>query len=507
MAEEKKFNESLPKPVSLKATEKIIDQMNNSICRLQIDNKKGNGFFTKIPYKNNLLPVLITNNHIINIDDILNHKNISIYINNDKKIKTLKLDINRKKYTNEELDITIIEIIENEDKLNNKYLELDDEIINYFQLNKEENINYLNYIDINESIYLLNYQKDKDIFVSYGKIKYLNKTELYYQCNIMEGSLGGPILLTNNQKLIGIHNQNPKKYKYNKGSQLIYSIKEFSNIKKNSLLINKERNLLNNYIIGTFDIKEDNQNIRIINSCSDYFSIKENCEIRINNKIIPFSYFYTFHKKGKYQIIYTFKINITKTDSLFSDCEFLTKIDLSDFDTSKVTNMSCMFYKCYSLESIDLYGFNTDIVTSLSCMFFSCYSLKKLNLLEFNTSNVKYMRGMFCGCSSLTSLDLSNFNTNNVIDMSFMFCGCENLISLNLSKFNTNNVEDMSYMFCECFLITSLDLSNFNIDNVSNMYYMFKDCIYLKNINNDAIDLEDLISTYNSIDELELEYL
>ena len=74
--------------MSLKATEKIIDQMNNSICRLQIDNKKGNGFFTKIPYKNNLLPVLITNNHIINIDDILNHKNISIYINNDKKIKT-----------------------------------------------------------------------------------------------------------------------------------------------------------------------------------------------------------------------------------------------------------------------------------------------------------------------------------------------------------------------------------------------------------------------------------
>ena len=62
-------------------------------------------------------------------------------------------------------------------------------------------------------------------------------------------------------------------------------------------------------------------------------------------------------------------------------------------------------------------------------------------------------------------------------------------------------------MFCECLIITSLDLSNFNIDNVSNMNYMFKDCIYLKNINNDAIDLEDLISTYNSIDELELEYL
>ena len=35
--------------------------------------------------------------------------------------------------------------------------------------------------------------------------------------------------------------------------------------------------------------------------------IKENCEIRINDKIIPFSYFYKFNKKGKYNIKYIFK--------------------------------------------------------------------------------------------------------------------------------------------------------------------------------------------------------
>ena len=36
-------------PVSLKQTEKIIEQMkSNSICRI---NNKGTGFFTKIPYK------------------------------------------------------------------------------------------------------------------------------------------------------------------------------------------------------------------------------------------------------------------------------------------------------------------------------------------------------------------------------------------------------------------------------------------------------------------------
>ena len=39
--------------------------------------------------------------------------------------------------------------------------------------------------------------------------------------------------------------------------------------------------------------------------------IKENCEIRINNKIIPFSYIYKFNKKGKYNVKYIFKENIT----------------------------------------------------------------------------------------------------------------------------------------------------------------------------------------------------
>ena len=51
MAEEKKYNESLSKPVSLKATEKIIDQMNNSLCRFQIDNKKEMDFSQKFHIK------------------------------------------------------------------------------------------------------------------------------------------------------------------------------------------------------------------------------------------------------------------------------------------------------------------------------------------------------------------------------------------------------------------------------------------------------------------------
>ena len=37
------------------------------------------------------------------------------------------------------------------------------------------------------------------------------------------------------------------------------------------------------------------------------------CEIKINNELIPFNYFYKFKSKGKYIIQYSFKNNINKT--------------------------------------------------------------------------------------------------------------------------------------------------------------------------------------------------
>ena len=118
-----KYISSSPESVSYKGTEIILDQMNNSVCRIY-NNGNGTGFFTKIPYKSQLLPVLLTNNHVIGQDDILYNNYFSIYLNNDKILKEIKLDNNRLRYTNEKLDITIIEIKENKDNLNNKYLEI-----------------------------------------------------------------------------------------------------------------------------------------------------------------------------------------------------------------------------------------------------------------------------------------------------------------------------------------------------------------------------------------------
>lgn len=145
-------------PISIKGTENILNQMKKSVCKICNNEKNGTGFFIKIPYKSNLLNVMITNNHIIDEKDILNKKQISIYINNNKEYAKIKLNNERKIYTNEILDVTIIEIKEKEDSLYKiiEYLELDTEIMNYIKLKKTDST-FFNDLYINKSIYILNY--------------------------------------------------------------------------------------------------------------------------------------------------------------------------------------------------------------------------------------------------------------------------------------------------------------------------------------------------------------
>ena len=114
-------------------------------------------------------------------------------------------------YTNEKLDVTIIEI---KDNLNNKYLELDDEIINYFKLNKNEEESDINNIYSTDSIYLINYPENKEVVVSYGQPPDFSKSEIFHKCSTKEGSSGSPILLINNQKLIGIHYGASKNFEF-----------------------------------------------------------------------------------------------------------------------------------------------------------------------------------------------------------------------------------------------------------------------------------------------------
>ena len=69
---------------------------------------------------------------------------------------------------------------------------------------------------------------------------------------------------------------------------------------------------------------------------------------------------------------------------MFYECSSLKNIDLSNFNTQNITNMSYMFGECNSLKNIDLSNFNTQNVTNMCYMFFECGCLIKRNIIAIN---------------------------------------------------------------------------------------------------------------------------
>ena len=174
---------------------------------------------------------------------------------------------------------------------------------------------------------------------------------------------------------------------------------------------------------------------------------------------------------------------VTNMSYMFFNTSSLTSLNLSNFDTSKVTNMDSIFRGITNLTAIDLSNFNTSNVTDMSSMFSDMHNLTALNLSNFNTSKVKYMNRMFSDMHNLTALNLSNFDTSKVTDMHDMFSNVRNLTTLNLSNFNTSMVTDMGFMFYHMSSLISLNLSNFNTSNVTDMSSMFAETHKLKTLN------------------------
>ena len=111
-------------------------------------------------------------------------------------------------------------------------------------------------------------------------------------------------------------------------------------------------------------------------------------------------------------------------------------------------------------------------------MFSGCSGLTSLDVSHFNTQKVTYMFGMFQDCSGLTSLDVSHFDTQNVTDMSSMFSGCSGLTSLDLKHFNTQEVTNMRLMFKGCPALTTINCNTFW--QCPQSEGMFTDCTQLK---------------------------
>ena len=287
--------EEQPIPVDIEGTKLILSQMENCICKIVKDNgHKGTGFFCLIPFpdNNNLLKVLITNNHILNENDIQNYKMIKfIMYNKERKIeeeKKIRIDESRKKFTikNEEegIDLTIIEIRQYKDEIND-FLRVDDNILELDCKRK--------------SIYILHYPKDKRL-VSYGLLNDIYEgKKINHYCNTEYGSSGSPILSLNNFKVIGVHYGGSQiiNAKFNFGTFIKYAINEFNNKYKNEI------------------IKYENNKLEITNEFEDISekSTKYDTQIINNDKNYELDSFHNIKNENENQIL-NINLKQKKTD-------------------------------------------------------------------------------------------------------------------------------------------------------------------------------------------------
>ena len=371
-------NESMltgyPKVIPYENHKKIIEQMENNICRIKIRNEKGTGFFCKIPFpnKNNMLPVFITNNHVID-EDILykNEEKIIIDIKGKKEMETKTINLNkRKKYTNVEYDTTIFEI-KKSDEINN-FLELDENIINDIVNNNNINNEY-----IDETIYIIQYPEG-ELSVSYGVLDKIYEDKKYnfqHKCSTKPGSSGSPILNIKNNKIIGIHKKAGNKTAnniYNIGAFLNYAIKEF--IKQN--MIKKDDDIIFNDIL----INEFNQKYKL--------NIKENdVKLDLSRKNL-----------GNDGLKNLGKINFKE----------LKELDLYGNNISDIKILNN--FKLNKLEILDLGNNKIKDINNLDEINFE--ELKELYLNENNISEIKVFKNV--KFEKLKILDLSDNNLSDI---------------------------------------------------------------------------------------------
>ena len=208
-----------PKSFTIDETEKILEQMKKTICKIILeDGKVGTGFFCSIINYS----LLITNNSFIDEAQLNKDNNkIKLYLDNNDESKEIVLK-DRIKYTNKEYNITLIEIKKEEkDEIGNINLEIDENI----------NENKLSEL-IGETIYIIYHNKDKNISVSHSVIEKYEENEynFKYLSSINNENSIALILNLSNYKIVGIHIKNENNN--NLGIFFNKTIKEF--IEKNN---------------------------------------------------------------------------------------------------------------------------------------------------------------------------------------------------------------------------------------------------------------------------------
>ena len=234
----KKYNEEAERgnssdSLNTEQMEQIMFQMKNCACKIKLDNGTiGTGFFCLIPFpkKTNPLLVLVTCNHVLDEQNILEGKKINFSLNNERIKKSITISNSRKTFTDKEKDVTFIEIKPDDNIGEESIIDIDENLF------KED----FNKLYDKKSVYIVHYEEGKDVKYSLGKIKFIgeDKYTINHNCKTLTGSSGSPIINLMNFKVAGVHKGYNKQF--NLGTLLKIPIEDF--YKKNKENEKKRKN-------------------------------------------------------------------------------------------------------------------------------------------------------------------------------------------------------------------------------------------------------------------------
>lgn len=173
--------------------------------------------------------------------------------------------------------------------------------------------------------------------------------------------------------------------------------------------------------------------------------------------------------------------------------------DLSKFDISQCTSIDRLFAETEIVGPLDLTHFDLSNITSLNSLFYLC-NVSSVNVSNWDTSHITDMGGIFQNTTSLKTVDLSSWDTSKATNMGAMFEESE-IENVDVSKFNTSNVTNMSEMFTWAHKLKNIDISNFDMSKVDGGTEMFERDEALESITlgpkNKFVD-DDVVTTPNN---------
>ena len=117
--------------------------------------------------------------------------------------------------------------------------------------------------------------------------------------------------------------------------------------------------------------------------------------------------------------------------AMFMNCINLKELDLSNFNTSNVTNMQSMFYQCRRLEDLNLGSFDTSKLTTINYIFNNCISLKNLDIRNAELSKVQSKIVPYYGIKNTVTIYVKNSTEKEYMKSNISNAIEDNIIIIN----------------------------------------------------------------------------